>query len=202
MKVGTWWMVTPSDGLKRGAGSRGPGQRRRPRNRWPGRAGSPPGWRTAPVSRHGEDGHLVAQDGGLINVVGDEDDGLGQVTLQPEQFLLQFVADHRVHGAERLIHEQYRWVGGERPGHANALLLAAGELGRVPLAQGGGQPDNVQQLLGALSGVGFGHAVEPGDGGDVVQHRAVRHQARGLHDVAHGPSEFAAGTEVTSARQR
>jgi hypothetical protein len=43
----------------------------------------------------GEDCHLVAQHGGLVDVVGDKDDGLGQVPLQPQELLLQFVADHR-----------------------------------------------------------------------------------------------------------
>ena len=66
----------------------------------------------------------------------DEDDGLGQIALEPEQLLLQFIADHRVHGAEGFIHEQHRRVGRERPGHADALLLAAGQLRyRLPSAE-------------------------------------------------------------------
>ena len=40
-------------------------------------------------------------------------------------------ADDRVDGAERLVHQQHRRVRGQRPGHADALALAAGELVRV-----------------------------------------------------------------------
>ena len=82
-----------------------------------------------------EDGHLVAEDSRLVDVVGDEDNCLGQITLEAQELLLEFVADHRIHGAEGLVHEEHGRIGGERPGHADALLLAARKLGRVPLAQ-------------------------------------------------------------------
>ena len=75
-----------------------------------------------------EHGDLVAELDGLVDVVGDEDDGLAELALQPEELLLQLVADDRVDGAERLVHQHHRRVGGQRAGDADALLLAAGEL--------------------------------------------------------------------------
>ena len=51
-----------------------------------------------------------------------------RVGLQPQKLLLQPVADDRVDRAERLVHQQHGRVGGERPGHADPLALAAGEL--------------------------------------------------------------------------
>ncbi len=45
-----------------------------------------------------------------------------------------------------LVHEQDGRVGGERAGHADALLLAAGELVRVALACVGGETDGLQEL--------------------------------------------------------
>ena len=70
----------------------------------------------------------VAELDGLVDVVGDEHDRLAQVGLQLEQLVLQALAHDRVDRAERLVHQQHRRVRGERPGHADALLLAAGEL--------------------------------------------------------------------------
>ena len=53
------------------------------------------------------------------------------------------VAGDRVDRAEGLVHQHQRRVGGERPGHADALALAAGELRRVAVAdrrRGRGRP--------------------------------------------------------------
>jgi hypothetical protein len=57
--------------------------------------------------------------------------------LKPQEFVLEALADHGVDGGERLVHQQDRRVGGEGAGDADALLLAAGELVRVPLGEGG-----------------------------------------------------------------
>jgi hypothetical protein len=142
---------------------------------------------------HREDGHLVAQDGGFIDIVGDEDDGLGQVLLEPQQLLLQLVADHGIHGAERLIHEQNGRISGERAGHPHTLLLAAGELGRVTIGERPGQAHHIQEFLCAAAGIRLGHAVQTGHGGNVVQHGAVGQEPRRLHHVAHGAAEFGSG---------
>ncbi len=60
----------------------------------------------------------------LVDVVGDEEDGLAEFALDPQELLLQLLAHHRVQGRERLVHEHHRRVGRECPGHADALLLA------------------------------------------------------------------------------
>jgi hypothetical protein len=142
------------------------------------------------LSAGGKDGHLVAQDRGLIDVVGDKNDGLGQVLLQPQQFLLKFFADHRVHRTEGLIHQQDRRICGQCAGHPHALLLAARELRGVALAQCAGQANDVEQFLRALACRGLRYSVEPGHGGDVIQHRAVRQEPGGLHHVSHGAAQL------------
>ena len=48
--------------------------------------------------------------------------------LQSQELVLQPLAHHRVDGAEGLVHQQHRRVGGERAGDADPLALAAGEL--------------------------------------------------------------------------
>ena len=67
----------------------------------------------------------------LLDVVRHEQDRLAHLGLQPEELHLQPLARDRVDRAERLVHEQDRGIGGQRPSHADALALAAGELVRV-----------------------------------------------------------------------
>ena len=53
---------------------------------------------------------------------------LSQFALDAEQFVLQLGPHDGVDGAERLVHQQDVRVGGQTAGHADALLLPAGEL--------------------------------------------------------------------------
>ena len=92
----------------------------------------------------------VAQLDRLVDVVGDEDDRLAQAPLQAQQLVLQALAVDRVDGAERLVHEHQRRVGGQGAGHADALALAAGELRGVAVARLGGiEPDELDELVDA-----------------------------------------------------
>ena len=74
-------------------------------------------------------------------------DGLAQPALQVEQLVLEAGPDDRVDGAVGLVHQQHRRVGGQGPGDADALLLAAGQLGRVAAEQLGVEPDQVDELV-------------------------------------------------------
>ena len=125
----------------------------------------------------------------FLDVVGDQDHGLVQLGLQPDQLVLQGVADDRVDRAERLVHQQHRRVRGQRPGHPDALLLAAGELVRIAAGHVRVQADQVHQLAGPVPGLGLVPAFEQRDGGDVVLDRAVREQAGLLNDVADAPPQ-------------
>ena len=84
----------------------------------------------------------VAEFDRLVDVVGDEHDRLVQFGLQPLHLGLQVVADHGIDGAERLVHQQDRRIGRQRPGDTDALLLPAGQLRRVAgaPATGRGRP--------------------------------------------------------------
>ena len=75
----------------------------------------------------------------LVDVVGDEEDRLAQLGLEAQELVLQALAVDRVDGAERLVHQHHPGVGGQRAGDADALLLAARELGRVAVGRARGR---------------------------------------------------------------
>ncbi len=128
--------------------------------------------------------HLVAEPDRLLDVVGDEQHRLVQLGLEAEQLLLQPGADHRVDGAERLVHQQHRRVGGQGPRDTHALLLPAGELERVPLGGLGCQSHQVEQFGRPGAGLLPVPAEQIGNRRDVVDHPPVREQPGLLDHVA------------------
>ena len=127
----------------------------------------------------------VAEPHGLLDVVGHEDDGLVQLGLQPQELALQPLARDRVDGAERLVHEQHRRVGGQGPCDPDPLALAAGELVRV--ARGVRrwvEADQLEQLADAGLALVLRPAEQVRDGGDVLRDGLVREQPDLLDDVA------------------
>ena len=62
-----------------------------------------------------------------------QDDRDGKPLAQIGQFHLQAPARGAVHGAEGFIQQQHGRVTRQSPRHGNALLLAAGKLGRAAL---------------------------------------------------------------------
>ena len=133
---------------------------------------------------------LVGELERLVDVVRDEHDRLAQFALQTQYFVLQLVADHRVDGGERLVHQQDRRIGGQRARHADALLLTAGELRRVAGGELGVQPDAFEHLVGGLAGRPAGLALQHRNRRDVVDHPLVRHQPRVLDDVADSEAQL------------
>ena len=98
-----------------------------------------------------EDQDPVAELDRLVDVVGDADDRLAQLALDREQLVLQPLAGDRVDGAERLVHQDHRRVGGEATGDPDALLLAAGELAGVAVAVlARVEADQLEQLVDPL----------------------------------------------------
>ena len=67
----------------------------------------------------------VAHLDGLIDVMGDEQDGLGEALLKAQELVLEAFADDGIHGPEWLVHEHHGWVCRKGPGDAHALPLAA-----------------------------------------------------------------------------
>ena len=129
-----------------------------------------------------EDGDAVAEAERLVEVVGDEDDGLLEPALQLHELVLHLAPDQRVERREGLVHEQDLGVGAERAGEADALLHAAGELRRVAVLVAG-KADRRRPIRAARSRrLRLRHALDLEAVGDVVDDGAVREQAEALED--------------------
>ena len=88
-------------------------------------------------------------------VVGDHDDGLAELVDGAAEQAQHLAAGARVEVARRLVGEQHGRLGDERPGDGDALLLAAGELGRT-VRQAVGEADRLDhrpppRLVGAAT---------------------------------------------------
>src|SRR5918995_4335205 len=130
-----------------------------------------------------EDRDPVAHLDRLVDVVSDEDDRLAYPLLEPEELVLEALAPDRVDGAERLVHEHDRRIGGESAGDSDALALAARQLGRVAVAVvRRRQADELKQVIGPFPDPGPVPAQQARDDPGVGADREVREQADLLDD--------------------
>ena len=142
---------------------------------------------------HVEQGDAVGQLDGLVEVVGDEDDRLVDPGLEPEQLVLQAAPDDGVDRPEGLVHEEDGRVGGQGPGHAHPLLLAAGELVRVAVEHGRLEAHQVGQLPDPGRDAVLVPPEGAGDGADVAGHGVVGEEAHLLDHVADAPAQLGHG---------
>ena len=87
---------------------------------------------------------------------------------QPQQVLLELAPGLLVDGRERLVHQQHVGVDRQRPGEADALAHAAGELVRVAVLEAG-EADLAQMLARDLLALGPWHAAQLEAEGGVAQ---------------------------------
>jgi len=99
-------------------------------------------------------------------------------------------ARHRIERAERLVHQEKLRIGRERPRHADALLLPAGQLMRIFASIFlDVEPQQGQQLAHASADPVLGPREQPRHGRDVVFDRPMGEQSERLHDVADPPPQ-------------
>ena len=72
-----------------------------------------------------EHGHAITEAHRFVEVVRHEHDRLVQPPLQVDELFLEAQPHDRVDRAERVVHQQHRWIGRERARHTDTLLLAA-----------------------------------------------------------------------------
>ena len=75
--------------------------------------------------------HPVADAQSLVQVVGDEQDGLAEFVLDFHQLVLHLAPDERIEGGEGFVHQEDGGVGRQRPGKSHPLLHAAREMAGV-----------------------------------------------------------------------
>ena len=75
----------------------------------------------------------------------DEQVGEAELALEVLQEVDDLGLDRHVEGRHRLVEDEQPRLQGERPGDADALLLAAGELARVAAGHAGREADHLEQ---------------------------------------------------------
>src|SRR6267143_5052582 len=83
----------------------------------------------------GEDDDAVAEEYRLLDVVGDEDDGLARALPELDELFLHGLARLRIEGAEGLVHQQDFGIDRQHARKRHALLHSARQLGGVVVAE-------------------------------------------------------------------
>ena len=125
----------------------------------------------------------------LAHVVADKDNGLAQLLLDVLHLVLKRLPGHGVQGGEGLIHQHDGGRGCQSPQHADALLLAAGELGRVFIGLGL-HAHHFQKILDDVRLLLLIVLQKPGHHADVLGHGHVGEQTDLLDDVADVAAQF------------
>src|SRR5256712_3630932 len=83
----------------------------------------------------GEDDDAIAEEDGLLDVVGNEDDGLARAIPELDQLFLHGLARLRVEGAEGVVHQQHLGIDRQDARERHALLHSARQLGGIVVAE-------------------------------------------------------------------
>src|SRR5471032_952336 len=137
------------------------------------------------------DGDTAAEFQRFIKIVADENDGLVELALQFQQFVLQALADQRVEGRERFVHEQNIGVHRQCTGQADTLLHTAGELVGLLVAPLG-QAHQLKLVVHQFTPFFLRTTLHFQTETDVLAHRQPRHQGELLehHRDALGAHHF------------
>ena len=126
----------------------------------------------------------VRHDDRLGLVVGHVDGRDSHAPLQSANEVPHVAAQPRVEVRQRLVEEQHRWLDHQRARERHALLLAAGQLARVPLLHPG-ELNHLQDGRDAALRIGGPHLAHLQPEGEVLPNRQVGEQGVGLEHHAH-----------------
>jgi hypothetical protein len=126
--------------------------------------------------------YLVGDRERLVLVVGDQDRGGAGLAKQPPDVGADGRPEARVEGTEGFVEQDEAGLDGERPGERDPLLLPAGELMRIALAEPG-HADRVEQVNDHRATPFSSWQAEA----DVGGHRQMREQGAILRHVADAP---------------
>ena len=75
----------------------------------------------------------IRQLDGLVDIVGHKNNGLALRLPDAQQFSAHDQARNRIERSKWLVQIEHVWIDGQRAGHFQSLLHAAGKFGRVGL---------------------------------------------------------------------
>jgi hypothetical protein len=122
----------------------------------------------------------------LLLVVRDVDERDPDVVLQPLEEQLHLLAELEVERAQRLVEEEHARLAHQRSRESDPLLLAAGDLPRLALAEAA-QSDEVEHLLHPRSDHLPRLALAAQAEGDVLEQGQVGEERVALEDRVHVP---------------
>ncbi len=132
----------------------------------------------------------VGQQNRLGHVMGDHDRGQPELLVQLAIIVAQRVAGEGIERAERLVHQHDARLGGERPRHADALALPAGEFMGEAVAIGRAlQPHQIEQFIDARGSLRGRPAEQLRRDADIVGDAHMRKQPAALEDIADAPPQ-------------
>ena len=130
------------------------------------------------------DSDAIGEPNRLLEIVGDEDDGLVQQFLQAHELVLHLPADQRIERREGLVQEPDVGLGGERARDADALLLSAGQFARIVMLASL-EADQAYYLDRARLTLRAADTLDLQRQRHVAEHGAVRQQRKVLKYHAH-----------------
>src|SRR5260221_5986589 len=130
-----------------------------------------------------EDAHPVGQGDGLLQVVGDEDDGGREGGPQIEQFVFHQGPRLHVEGAERLVHQQDLRLVDKGLSQCPTLAHAARELVRGAVLEPG-KSNTRDPIARMLERLGFWLTAEQRASGDIAEHVLPGEDRIRLEDIA------------------
>ena len=120
-----------------------------------------------------EDRNAVRHGQCLGLVVGHIDHGHTELLVNVLDLVLHLLTQILVQRTEWFVHQDELRLEDQRPGHRDALLLAAGELGRHARAEIR-ELDHVEGTLYPCLDIRLAHLANPQREGEVFRHRHVR----------------------------
>jgi hypothetical protein len=127
---------------------------------------------------------------GFAEIVGDENDSLAKAAGQGAEFALEFGTGDGIEGAEGLVHQKNRRIGGEGASDADALALAARKFAGTALGKFARiEADEVEHFLDAGGDAGRVPLCQSGNQSDIFCNREVREKTGVLDDVTDAAAE-------------
>jgi len=127
----------------------------------------------------------------LAKVVSDENDGLAKAAGEGAEFALKLGAGDGIEGAEGLIHQKNRRIGGKSAGDANALALAAGKFAGAAMSElARVEANKMEHFINASGDAGGLPLFQSGNEGDVLRDGEMREEAGILDDITDAAAEL------------